>query len=104
MTKMEKDLINQTARLFFDTRVGIAMTLEKKSLKSVSKLRKLYLELHPEEKLTEFVVGGSLLLPRDGEIYKIMGTIPNSEKLPQVVITDDFLKITGIESYQTYKI
>lgn len=106
MTKQENELISRTPRLYFDTRVGIEMTMEKEKypLQKISQLRKLYKELHPEEKLAEFVVIGQLLLPRDGEVYKIMGVIPNSQKLPKVVIVDDFLKITGLESYQTYRV
>lgn len=106
MTKQENELISRTPRLYFDTRVGIEMTMEKEKypLQKISQLRKLYKELHPEEKLAEFVVIGQLLLPRDGEVYKIMGIIPNLQKLPEVVIVDDFLKITGIQSYQTYKV
>ena len=106
MTKQENELISRTPRLYFDTRVGIGMMIQKESnpLQKVSKLRKLYKELHPEEKLTEFIVVVQLLLPRDGEVYKIMGVIPNSDKLPKVVIAEDFLKITGIQSYKTYKL
>lgn len=106
MTKQENELISRTPRLYFDTRVGIEMIMEKEKypLQKISQLRKLYLELHPEEKLAEFVVIGQLLLPRDGEVYKIMGIIPNLQKLPEVVIVDDFLKITGIQSYQTYRV
>ena len=106
MTKQENELISRTPRLYFDTRVGIEMTMEKEKypLQKISQLRKLYRELHPEEKLAEFVVVGQLLLPRDGEVYKIMGVIPNSQKLPEVVIVDDFLRITGLESYQTYRV
>ncbi len=106
MTKQENELISRTPRLYFDTRVGIEMTMQKEKypLQKISQLRKLYKELHPEEKLAEFVVIGQLLLPRDGEVYKIMGVIPNSQKLPEVVIVDDFLKITGLKSYQTYKV
>ena len=106
MTKQENELISRTPRLYFDTRVGIEMTMKKEKypLQKISQLRKLYKELHPEEKLAEFVVIGQLLLPRDGEVYKIMGVIPNSQKLPEVVIVDDFLRITGLESYQTYRV
>ena len=106
MTIQENELISRTPRLYFDTRVGIEMTMQKEKypLQKISQLRKLYKELHPEEKLAEFVVIGQLLLPRDGEVYKIMGVIPNSQKLPEVVIVDDFLKITGLKSYQTYKV
>lgn len=106
MTKQENELISRTPRLYFDTRVGIEMAMQKEEypLQKISQLRKLYKELHPEEKLTEFVVVGQLLLPRDGEVYKIMGVIPNSSKVPKVVIAEDFLRITGIVSYQTYKL
>lgn len=106
MTKQENELISRTPRLYFDTRVGIEMIMEKEKypLQKISQLRKLYLELHPEEKLAEFVVIGQLLLPRDGEVYKIMGVIPNSDNIPKVIIAEDFLKITGIQSYQTYRL
>lgn len=106
MTKQENELISRTARYYFDTRGGIEMTMEKEKypLQKISQLRKLYKELHPEEKLAEFVVLGQLLLPRDGEVYKIMGVIPNSQKLPEVVIVEDFLRITGLQSYQTYRV
>lgn len=106
MTQQERNLIYQTPRLYFDTRVGIEMTMEKEKypLQKISKLRKLYKELHPEEKLSEFIVVGQLLLPRDGEVYKIMGVIPNSDNIPKVIIAEDFLKITGIQSYQTYRL
>lgn len=106
MTQQERNLIYQTPRYYFDTRSGIEMTMEKEKypLQKISQLRKLYLELHPEEKLAEFVVIGQLLLPRDGEVYKIMGIIPNLQKLPEVVIVDDFLRITGLHSYQTYRV
>ena len=106
MTQQERNLIYQTPRYYFDTRSGIEMTMEKEKypLQKISQLRKLYLELHPEEKLAEFVVIGQLLLPRDGEVYKIMGVIPNSDNIPKVVIAEDFLRITGIQSYQTYRL
>lgn len=106
MTKQENELISRIPRYYFDTRSGITQTMEKEKypLQKISQLRKLYRELHPEEKLAEFVVVGQLLLPRDGEVYKIMGVIPNSQKLPEVVIVDDFLRITGLESYQTYRV
>ena len=106
MTKQENELISRTPRLYFDTRVGIEMAIEKEQypLQKISKLRKLYKELHPEEKLSEFIVVGQLLLPRDGEVYKIMGVIPNSDNIPKVIIAEDFLKITGIQSYQTYRL
>ena len=106
MTQQENELISRTPRLYFDTRVGIEMAIEKEQypLQKISKLRKLYKELHPEEKLSEFIVVGQLLLPRDGEVYKIMGVIPNSDNIPKVVIAEDFLRITGIQSYQTYRV
>ena len=106
MTQQENELISRIPRYYFDTRSGITQTMEKEKypLQKISQLRKLYRELHPEEKLAEFVVVGQLLLPRDGEVYKIMGVIPNSQKLPEVVIVDDFLRITGLESYQTYRV
>ena len=106
MTQQENELISRIPRYYFDTRSGITQTMEKEKypLQKISQLRKLYRELHPEEKLAEFVVIGQLLLPRDGEVYKIMGIIPNLQKLPEVVIVEDFLKITGLESYQTYRV
>ena len=60
MTQQERNLIYQTPRYYFDTRSGIEMTMEKEKypLQKISQLRKLYLELHPEEKLAEFVVIG----------------------------------------------
>lgn len=105
MTEAQKQLIYRTPRMDFDTRSGISKKLKNQyGLQEVSELRKLYRELHPEWKLCEFVVNGQFLLTREGEVHQILGVIPNSTQLPEVVITDDFLKITGLESYKAKKV
>lgn len=105
MTEAQKKLINTTPRMNFDTRMGISKMLkEEYGLQKLSELRKLYRELHPEWKLCEFVTNGEFLLTREGEVHQILGVIPNRGQLPEVIIVEDFLKITGLESYQTTKV
>lgn len=102
MTEQQRELIMNTPRLYFDTRIGIEMKLkEQYGLQEVSNLRRLFHELHPEDKLIEYVVDGQFLLPRDGSVHKILDVIPNISKCPKVIIVDDFLKITGIGRYTT---
>lgn len=104
MTEKDRELIDQTPRLYFDTRVGIEMTLEKEKypLQRITKLRKLYKELHPEEKLAEFVVYGQFLLTKNCEVYRILGVIPNLGDIPEVVIEEEFVRITGLDTYRCH--
>lgn len=105
MTEQERRLIDTTPRMDFDTRLGISKKIKEKgqteALKEVVYLRSLYREAGREDKLIEYVVGGEYLLTREGDLLKIIDEVPNKDKLPQVVIVDDFLEITQIEPYRT---
>lgn len=105
MTEQERRLIDTTPRLDFDTRLGITKKIREKgqteALKEVVYLRRLYVEAGRAEKLIEYIVGGEYLLTREGDLLKIIDEVPNQDKLPSVVIVDDFLEITQIEPYRT---
>ncbi len=106
MTQEEMKKIMETPRLYFDTRVGITMMKQEKPetwIQEVSQLRRLFVELHKGEKLSEFVLDGEYLLERHGKTLRIEGYIPNKEtcKLHGALIVDDFLELTKIGSYKT---
>lgn len=105
MLENERRLIDTTPRMDFDTRAGIIMKINRKgkeeALKEIGYLRSLYVEAGRADKLIEYVVDGEYLLTRSGELHKIIDEVPNKDKLPQVVIVDDFLEITQIEPYRT---
>lgn len=104
MTPEQNKKIMGTPRFVFDSRVGIISQAKNQyGLQEVSELRKLYCQFHPGVKLAEYVVFGEFLLTDDGELHRIEGIIPNKEKCAQdvVVTIENFLNITGLESYKT---
>lgn len=105
MTEMERRLIDSVPRIDFDTRIGITKKIrekgQEKALKEIAYLRSLYAKAGRTDKLIEYVVDGEYLLPRRDGLFKITNEVPNKDKLPQVVIVEDFLEITKIEHYQT---
>lgn len=110
MTQEERNILDTTPRLYFDTRVGIKMKLMENpdfegALKEVSYLRRLYEEAHPNSKeLHEFVINAEYLLDRHGNTKKIVDEVPNKEeclRYGSCIIVEDFLKITGIGAYHT---
>jgi len=109
MTQEDLKRIMETPRLYFDTRVGITMLKQEKPatwVQEVSQLRRLFTELHQDEKLTEFVLDGEYLMEKHGKTLRIEGYIPNKEtcKLHGALIIDDFLRITQIGSYETTQV
>lgn len=109
MTAAQQKWLLSTPRLYFDTRTGINMMLEEKpatALQEVSLLRQLHCELHPQDKLTEFVIDGEYLLERHGETHHIDDYVPNNEicKKHRTLIIDDFLQITKIGAYNSTKV
>lgn len=105
MTEMERRLIDSVPRIDFDTRIGITKKIrekgQEKAFKEIAYLRSLYAKAGRTDKLIEYVVGGEYLLTRNGDLLKIIDEVPNKDKLPQVVIVEDFLEITQIEPYRT---
>ncbi len=106
MTQEEMNKILETPRLYFDTCVGITMMKQEKPetwIQEVSQLRRLFTELHQDEKLTEFVLEGKYLLERHGKTLYIEGYVPNIEVciMHGALIVDDFLELTKVGSYKT---
>lgn len=124
MTKKEYSLVEKTSRYEIDNRVGIESKIEeeiskakgtkckrrkssakraaiKRVVEETTYLRRLYLEAYAGEKLVEFVVDGTYLLTREGTVQRIIDKVPNKNKLPLVVTTDDFLEITKIGGYRS---
>lgn len=94
-------------RMYFDTSVGIKkVLLEKSDLSEVILLRKRFYETHEtNDKLLTFIIDGKIVLGNHGEVGIIKGEIPNVDKtFGKVLVSDDFLRITGIVSYETTRI